>query len=152
MADYDNIITTGRNTFRVERVDPSAYRLVRRGGELLLQGRFDWTDGKQAGFDWKDIPTVVESQPAPADPTPNRPPLWEVMDAARYLALHDGCNNGFAVAAEIRALVEARLPEEPLPLISEPDWHEHEKWSRLMERQRLRQQLLADADEAEAGQ
>jgi hypothetical protein len=83
-------------------------------------------------------------------------PLWRVMVAASVRALFDTGNGDTPVvncrlAAEIRALVEARLPEEPLPLISEPNWHEHEKWSRLMERQRLRQQLLADADEAEAG-
>jgi hypothetical protein len=40
------------------------------------------------------------------DPT-NRQPLWEAMDAARFLALHKGCNNGVAVAAELRAIVDA---------------------------------------------
>jgi hypothetical protein len=38
---------------------------------------------------------------------PNRPPLWEAMDAARFLALRRGCNNGVAVAAELRAIVGA---------------------------------------------
>jgi hypothetical protein len=63
MADCnDKIIITGGSTagFRTSSNTPAAYRLVRRGGELLLQGRFDWTDGKQAGFDWKDIPTELE--------------------------------------------------------------------------------------------
>jgi hypothetical protein len=39
------------------------------------------------------------------DPT-NRPPLWEAMDAARFLALRRGCNNGVAVAAELRAIAK----------------------------------------------
>jgi hypothetical protein len=36
----------------------------------------------------------------------NRPPLWEAMDAARFLALRRGCNNGVAVAAELRAIAD----------------------------------------------
>ena len=36
----------------------SSYRLVRRNGELTLQGYFQWTRGSEGGFTWKDIPTV----------------------------------------------------------------------------------------------
>jgi hypothetical protein len=116
MADHDNIIITGGSAsgFRTGSTTPAAYRLVRRGGELLLQGRFDWIDGKQAGFDWRDIPTVVEESPA-ANSTPNRP-LWEVMeDAHREEAgcVFDHLGNTvlsepdrFTRAAELRAIAE----------------------------------------------
>lgn len=41
---------------------PALYRLVKRGNEYVLQGRFDWHDGVMSGHDWRDIPTVLEGE------------------------------------------------------------------------------------------
>jgi hypothetical protein len=68
---------------------------------------------------------------------PDRPPLWEAMDAARFLALRRGCNNGVAVAAELRAIVGAMEGHFVMlngDSILVRDW------------------LLAEADKAEAGE
>jgi hypothetical protein len=76
------------------------------------------------------------------DPT-NRPPLWEVMDSARFLALNKGCNNGVAVAAELRAIakwVENEAAANVLLPIDLPTL-----W-------RVAGLLHAEADRAEAGE
>ena len=44
---------------RIESSTPSSYRLVRRNGVLILQGAFQWQEGSDAGWTWRDIPTVV---------------------------------------------------------------------------------------------
>ena len=51
---------------RVEDGTPRGYRLVKRGGELTLQGAFMWSEESSGGFEWRDIPTVVEDQPPAA--------------------------------------------------------------------------------------
>jgi len=43
---------------RVESLTPTAYRLVKRNGELLLQGAYQWTQGVNGGVEWRDIPTI----------------------------------------------------------------------------------------------
>ena len=47
---------------RTENGVASAYRLVRRGTELVLQGCFVWQQGANGGFTWRDIPTVNEAE------------------------------------------------------------------------------------------
>lgn len=37
---------------------PTAWRLARRNGELILQAGSMWTKGREAGFEWNDLPTV----------------------------------------------------------------------------------------------
>ena len=41
-----------------EALEPHAYRLARRDGELVLQGAYRWWRGMAEGADWRDIPTV----------------------------------------------------------------------------------------------
>jgi hypothetical protein len=44
---------------RMESSTPAAYRLAKKpNGEVVLQGAYQWTDGKMGGFTWRDIPTV----------------------------------------------------------------------------------------------
>lgn len=44
---------------RVEEGSPRAYRLGKRGGELVLQGAFFWHQGfDKGGHEWRDIPIV----------------------------------------------------------------------------------------------
>ena len=43
---------------RVEAGLPGAYRLARRNGELVLQGCFCWTCGREYGHEWRDVPTI----------------------------------------------------------------------------------------------
>ena len=42
---------------------PDVYRLLKKkNGELVLQGMFTWNDGNNKfGYDWKDIPTEIET-------------------------------------------------------------------------------------------
>ena len=37
---------------------PTAWRLARRNGELILQAGSLWTQGRDAGYEWSDVPTV----------------------------------------------------------------------------------------------
>jgi hypothetical protein len=42
---------------RVNR-PPTAWRLARRNGELILQAGSMWTEGNECGVEWNDVPTV----------------------------------------------------------------------------------------------
>ena len=42
---------------RVNRY-PTAWRLARRNGELILQAGSMWTQGQEGGVEWNDLPTV----------------------------------------------------------------------------------------------
>jgi hypothetical protein len=37
---------------------PTAWRLARRNGELILQAGSTWTQGNKGGVEWNDLPTV----------------------------------------------------------------------------------------------
>jgi hypothetical protein len=37
---------------------PTAWRLARRNGELILQAGSMWSQGKERGVEWNDVPTV----------------------------------------------------------------------------------------------
>jgi len=37
---------------------PTAWRLARRNGELILQAGSMWTQGNECGVEWNDVPTV----------------------------------------------------------------------------------------------
>ena len=37
---------------------PTAWRLARRNGELILQAGSIWTQGTEGGVEWNDLPTV----------------------------------------------------------------------------------------------
>ena len=58
---------------RLENSDPTAYRLARRKGELVLQGAYRWNQGSDWGFEWRDIPIVEldEPEPEPEEPPPD---------------------------------------------------------------------------------
>ena len=61
----DGLTTIGIGTgiaapARVEGGTASAYRLMRRNGELLLQGAYQWQQGSDGGITWRDIPTEHE--------------------------------------------------------------------------------------------
>ncbi len=47
---------------RIEHIFPNNYRLVKKNGELILQGAFQFVetlgDYCNSGFTWRDIPTV----------------------------------------------------------------------------------------------
>lgn len=46
---------------RIESATPSAYRLcIKKSGEKVLQGKFDWECGYEHGYEWRDIPEVKE--------------------------------------------------------------------------------------------
>ena len=57
-GSFTGSLTSG---FRIESCLATAYRLVRRNGELTLQGCFTWRSDQDVGFEWRDIPT--EEQP-----------------------------------------------------------------------------------------
>jgi hypothetical protein len=82
------------------------------------------------------------------DPT-NRLPLWQVMDIAKEQALErdDQCHEAFMYAAELRAIADWLVPEEPM--IVEGGRSYEQAWL-VSERERLRRLLLDEADRAEA--
>lgn len=43
---------------RVEDGQAKAYRWARRNGELVLQACFQWTQGRDYGHEWRDVPIV----------------------------------------------------------------------------------------------
>ena len=77
----------------------------------------------------------------------SKPPLWEVMYAARAAVTAKGahCTTAEAQAAEIRALRDWLVPEEEPPTDDRlsRDW---------VTRMRLRDKLTAEADRAERGE
>lgn len=84
-------------------------------------------------------------------------PLWRVMTAAYAKAtdsnIVDHRTAAMGTAAEIRALADRHLPEEPRPKVRQsPQFYEHDYEAYLfwVERQRLRSQLLSEAALAEA--
>jgi hypothetical protein len=64
MIDNKGIINLSTvSPVRVEDNVAKAYRLARRNGELVLQGCFQWTQGRDYGHEWRDVPTVeLEAQ------------------------------------------------------------------------------------------
>ena len=57
-----SLVTAARVT-----CSPAAWRLARRNGELILQAGSMWTQGRESGMVWDDVPTVIldelEGQP-----------------------------------------------------------------------------------------
>jgi hypothetical protein len=49
----DRFLAPARITY-----SPTAWRLARRNGELILQAGSLWTEGRESGIEWKDVPTV----------------------------------------------------------------------------------------------
>ena len=40
------------------KYSPTAWRLARRNGELILQAGSIWNQGTEGGVEWNDLPTV----------------------------------------------------------------------------------------------
>jgi hypothetical protein len=90
------------------------------------------------------------------DPTPNRPPLWQVMSIASGHLLDETFGEATDLqcrAAELRALADWLVPQElPFNLM---EINSKSEWAQVVmrdERQRIRAVLLAEADRAEAGE
>ena len=50
---------------------PTSWRLARRNGELILQAGSVWTQGRESGIEWNDMPTLdLDELEANALPTP----------------------------------------------------------------------------------
>ena len=81
------------------------------------------------------------------DPT-NRPPLWQLMADAFLLSVNTGHSEEMAMAAELRAIADWLVPEEPI--VVEGGRTYEQAWL-VSERERLRLLLLGEADRAEAG-
>jgi hypothetical protein len=48
--------------YKIVDTIPSAYRLMKKAsGELVLQGAYEWQEGQKHGYEWQDIPTVMEA-------------------------------------------------------------------------------------------
>jgi hypothetical protein len=85
-------------------------------------------------------------------------PFWQVMDQAfdENLKKHYGPEHVWAQtrAAELRALINAAIPDEPKPMPRgvQPggtNMHYRERLGRWEERQAIRQLFLAEADRAD---
>lgn len=50
-------VTGGLTAARVTH-SPTAWRLARRNGELILQAGSLWVLGRESGIEWNDVPTV----------------------------------------------------------------------------------------------
>jgi hypothetical protein len=83
--------------------------------------------------------------------TPNRPPLWRVMDTAIAEAQMDARATSL-YAAEIRAVRDWLVPDGQEPSEHLFDGDSNPQWDRWKERQRLRALLTAEADRAERGE
>ena len=82
---------------------------------------------------------ILDAQPEPL-------PLWRVMDRARFVAALEDDDDGSLCAAEIEALRDVMLPEEPEPYITAwPDPACFKRYSGWEERQRLRALLTQQA-------
>ena len=92
--------------------------------------------------------------------TPNRPPLWDVMRRAYDVAppapisADDDWTDRYGYAAEIRALRDWLVPEEPPPHRGMRPGGTNLTYQETLsvERQRLRAVLTAEADRAERGE
>jgi hypothetical protein len=76
---------------------------------------------------------------------PQGRPLWEVMQSAYIAGCTPGCTYRVGYAAEIRAIADAVVPEEP---------HIPSEITAVIlraQRQRIRARLLAEAERAEKG-
>jgi len=51
MADYFLV------DVRTETTAPVQYKLVRKNGELVLYGYYQWHEGMKFGAEWREIPT-----------------------------------------------------------------------------------------------
>ena len=84
-------------------------------------------------------------------PTPDRPPLWRVMGQAAIdaeAAYHPFASSDLVLAAEIRALRDWLVPEQPEPQPGDRYEQRHIIWRHD---QRLRAILTTEADRAEQG-
>lgn len=79
---------------------------------------------------------------------PFRLPLWQVMETAYHKHRDPGLSERYDYAAEIRALRDWLVPEEPEPEPGDRYEQRHIIWRH---NQRLRNQLAAEADRAERG-
>ena len=73
-------------------------------------------------------------------------PLWEVMEEAFLKGRQPGHSDPHGYAAELRAIADEVVPEEQIP-----HWEPVPKMHERFARHRIRQRLLAAADEAENG-
>lgn len=83
--------------------------------------------------------------------TPDRPPLWRVMKQASTdaeAAYYPFASSDRVLAAEIRALRDWLLPEQPEP---QPGYRYEQRHIIWLWNQRLRAQLTAEAERAEWG-
>lgn len=81
--------------------------------------------------------------------SPENEPLWRVMEAAFIEGRKPGFSDRQGYAAEIRALMEWLVPEEPMGTFG--DAKALVRTIMRDERQRLRALLEAEADRAETG-
>lgn len=137
-------IGSGIVAARVEYNNPSSYRLARRNGVLILQGAFQWQQGSDGGWTWRDIPTVKLEGPVSgvAVTQPLSPAAQAVLD--HFLAdVEISLKHG--VAATLRAAVDQVVSSVPPPCA---DFDEHAKGF-LAAHVKYRRDLLAIATELE---
>ena len=93
--------------------------------------------------DFQPIHCQPLTEPVPTDPTPNRPPLWQVMKAADA-----SCTSDLTIpeAKAIRAIADWLVPEEDVKAEGE-----HYQ-ARQIEREYQRDILLDEVRRAEAGE
>lgn len=82
-------------------------------------------------------------------------PLWRVMYQAYDTSSHPQWEEHHGMAAEIRAVADWLVPEEPEPPAGDgepwPQAYQQRSDAMWEQRQTLRQRLLAEADRAERG-
>ena len=84
-------------------------------------------------------------------PTPDRPPLWRVIENCdAFMPVH-GLLRRRLIAVLIRAMRDWLVPEEPEPDYQSPDITDAIRWASFFERQHLRAILTVEADRAESG-
>ena len=88
-----------------------------------------------------------------------REPLWWIMQEAYFESRKPGHCDRLGYAAEIRAIADWLVPEEPEPplgVVPKSEINkcidEHSEWREWFVRGCLRTELLAEADRAEAGE
>jgi len=89
------------------------------------------------------------------DTMPEPRPLWEVMQSAYIAGCKPGCGYRLGYAAEIRAIADAVVPEEPNPdaytsidIVRRFNTSAMLRWEQRMATRAL---LLAEAERAEQG-